>query len=78
MKLKFKPQAFQTDAVAAVVDLFRGQDRRQDTFAITNELQSNFSYTGFGVVNALTIGDDRLLDNMRDVQTLKPNCALWI
>ena len=46
MKLKFKPQAFQTDAVAAVVDLFRGQER-QDTFAITNELQSNFSYTGF-------------------------------
>ena len=39
MKLKFKNQAFQTDAVNAIVDLFRGQEKRQDTFTITNEKQ---------------------------------------
>jgi restriction endonuclease len=40
MKLKFKTQAFQTAAVAAVVDLFRGQEKRQDTFTITHYLAS--------------------------------------
>ena len=67
MKLKFKNQAFQTDAVAAVVDLFRGQEKRQDTFTIVNEQQLNID-AGLGVGNALTIGDDALLANMQDVQ----------
>jgi len=39
MKLKFKNQQFQSDAVAAVVDLFKGQSRRTDTFTIVNETQ---------------------------------------
>ena len=37
MKLKFKQQEFQSQAVAAVVDLFKGQSRRTDTFTIVNE-----------------------------------------
>ena len=48
MKLKLKTQAFQTDAVAAAVDLFRGQEKRQDIFTITNELQRNL-HEGFVV-----------------------------
>ena len=67
MKLKLKTQAFQTEAVAAAVDLFRGQEKRQDIFTITNELQRNL-HEGFGVVNAMTIDDAQLLANMRDVQ----------
>jgi len=67
MKLKFKPYAFQTDAVAAVVDLFRGQEKRQDTFTIVNERQINLD-AGLGVGNALTIGDEQLLANMQAVQ----------
>ncbi|MDR0821422.1 MAG: DEAD/DEAH box helicase family protein [Oscillospiraceae bacterium] len=67
MKLKFKNQAFQTDAVNAVVDLFRGQDKRRDTFTITNELQLDID-GGLGVRNALTLTDEHLADNMREVQ----------
>jgi type III restriction enzyme len=67
MKLKFKQQAFQTDAVTAVVDLFRGQEKRQDTFTIVNEQQLNLD-AGLGVGNALTIPDEQLVANMNEVQ----------
>ncbi|MDR1410420.1 MAG: DEAD/DEAH box helicase family protein [Oscillospiraceae bacterium] len=67
MKLKFKPYAFQTDAVTAVVDLFRGQEKRQDTFTITNEQQLNFD-AGLGVGNALTIPDAQITANMNEIQ----------
>jgi type III restriction enzyme len=67
MKLKFKHQPFQTAAVAAVVDLFHGQEKRQDTFTIINEKQLNLD-AGLGVGNALSIGDDQLLSNMQEVQ----------
>ncbi|GHU55251.1 hypothetical protein AGMMS49975_16800 [Clostridia bacterium] len=67
MKLKFKNQDFQTDAVNAVVDLFKGQRKKQDTFSITNETQLNLD-VGIGVANALYITDEQLLKNMQDVQ----------
>jgi type III restriction enzyme len=67
MKLKFKPYDYQTDAVAAVADLFRGQEKRQDTFTITNERQLNLD-AGLGVSNALTIGGAQIAANMNDVQ----------
>ena len=67
MKLKFKPQAFQTDAVNAVVDLFRGQEKRQDTFTIINEQQFSLN-DGLGFGNSLTISDDNLLANMQEIQ----------
>ncbi|MCL2083282.1 MAG: DEAD/DEAH box helicase family protein, partial [Oscillospiraceae bacterium] len=67
MKLKFKHQQFQTDAVHAVVDLFKGQPRRQDTFTITNESQLSFD-EGLGFCNALTITDERIAANMQEVQ----------
>jgi len=67
LKLKFKHQQFQTDAVNAVVDLFKGQPRRQDTFTITNEKQLNID-AGLGFCNTLTITDERIVANMNDVQ----------
>ena len=36
MKLKFKNQQFQSDAVQAVADLFKGQEKLRSTFEITN------------------------------------------
>ena len=36
MKLKFKNQQFQTDAVDSVADLFTGQEKLRSTFEITN------------------------------------------
>jgi type III restriction enzyme len=67
MKLKFKNQAFQTDAVSAVVDLFDGQERRQYTFTITNSAQMSLT-DNLGFCNVLTITDERLLANMNAVQ----------
>lgn len=67
MKLKFKSYAFQSDAVAAVVDLFAGQEKRQDTFTITNEQQLNID-GGTGVRNVLTIMDEQFVRNMNAVQ----------
>jgi hypothetical protein len=43
-----------------VAQLFRGQEKRQDTFTITNEQQLNLD-AGLGVGNALTIPADQLV-----------------
>ena len=36
MKLKFKHQPFQSDAVAAVADLFAGQEKNGTNFSMEN------------------------------------------
>ena len=40
MKLKFKNQAFQMDAVNAVVDLFAGQEKTRSTFSVMEECET--------------------------------------
>jgi len=67
MKLKFKRQQFQTDAVSAVVDLFKGQPRRTDTFTIINESQLSLA-EGMGVRNTLELTDEQMIANMNEVQ----------
>ncbi len=62
MKLKFKTQDFQTDAVNAVADLFIGQDKRQSTFSVAQGAQLSMIQNDFGVGNALLIDDTALLD----------------
>ena len=42
MKLKFKSQDFQTQAVNAVVDLFTGQEKTKSTFSVMDDRQTNF------------------------------------
>ena len=54
MKLKFKNQDFQTDAVNAVVDLFAGQEKTRGTFSVETENQTNLLYNA-GVGNALSL-----------------------
>lgn len=69
MKLKFKHQDFQTDAVNAVVDLFAGQESAHSTFSVETGAQvqmSGMNEMGFG--NGLVIDDNALLENMRMVQ----------
>ena len=68
MKLKFKIQPFQTAAVASVVDLFRGQEKKSGTFTIDIEGQPNLIDNGYGIGNLLTLSDDELLANMHTVQ----------
>ena len=67
MKLKFKHQDFQSDAVHAVVDVFKGQPRQQDTFTITNEKQLSLD-AGLGFSNSLTIDNERIIANMQKIQ----------
>jgi type III restriction enzyme len=68
MKLKFKNQDFQTEAVNAVADLFSGQERMHSTFSVdsNNTQQSLMNEFGFG--NLLLIDDNTLLSNMHEIQ----------
>lgn len=66
MKLKFKNQDFQSNAVNAVVDLFTGQENTHSTFSVTNDLQ--VSLNDFGVGNVLKINQNTLTENMQTVQ----------
>ena len=49
MKLKFKTQDFQTEAVNAVADLFAGQDKARATFSIVEEQQLTINQNEFGI-----------------------------
>lgn len=67
MKLKFKNQEFQTEAVNAACDLFAGQEKNRTTFSIVEETQINL-LNEFGIGNALLLNDDTILSNMQSVQ----------
>ncbi len=67
MKLKFKNQDFQTDAVNAVADLFAGQENTHSTFSVDNDNQTRMiQELGFG--NVLHIDSETLEQNMHTVQ----------
>lgn len=67
MKLKFKNQDFQTDAVNSVVDLFIGQEHTRSTFSVDSDDMDNF-LGDLGVGNVLRINDAALAENMHAVQ----------
>ncbi len=70
MKIKFKSQPYQGEAVDAVVDCFDGQPR-QDPLRYTIDpgagAQAQMEVEGFGNA-ALRVPEDALLDNIRKVQ----------
>lgn len=80
MKLKFKNQDFQTDAVNSVVDLFTGMAKGTNLFFVDDGAQATF--TGdLGEGNAIVVDDDMLLQNMHAVQkrnNLPLTDANWI
>ena len=61
MKLKFKHQDFQDDAVNAVADLFIGQEKQSATFSIASDVRDV-------TANILRIDDAALLANMHAIQ----------
>lgn len=75
MKLKFKNQQFQTDAVNSVADLFSGQEKMQSTFEITQGLQLSLVENELGIGNGILISDEKLNENMHEVQK-RNNLAL--
>ena len=68
MKLKFKQQDFQTDAVNAVCALFDGQQRQTSTFSMEQSGGQMELFGSVGVSNALYIDDGRIIENMQAVQ----------
>ena len=59
MKLKFKNQQFQTDAVDSVADLFKGQEKLRSTFEITNiEAIDLINQNELGIGNVISISND--------------------
>ena len=68
MKLKYKQQDFQTDAVNAVCALFDGQQRQASTFSMERSGGQMALFADIGVSNALFLDDGRIMENMRAVQ----------
>lgn len=69
MKLKFKNQQFQTDAVDSVADLFKGQEKLRSTFEITNiETIDLVNQNELGIGNVISISNDALIANMNKIQ----------
>ena len=68
MKLKFKNQQFQADAADSIVDLFKGQEKLQSTFEISNGPQFALFENELGIGNVISITDEELLNNMHEIQ----------
>ena len=72
MKLQFEPDLdYQQDAIAAVCDLFKGQEVCRTEFTVSHNFINQI--TGFqegelGVGNRLQLPDEALLQNLRQVQ----------
>ena len=74
MKLRFEPDLdFQLQAVEAVCDLFRGQETCRTEFTVTRspldaQERLAFARNDLGVGNRLTLLDDEILANLKDIQ----------
>ena len=73
MKLHFEPNLdFQLQAIEAVCDLFRGQESCRTEFTVTPEFPRTqdrlFAENRLGIGNRLTLLDDELLSNLKDIQ----------
>ncbi len=68
MKLKFKNQEYQTEAVNAVIDLFQGQEKLQSTFEIAQDTQTSMLQNELGIGNGMVISEEQLNHNMHEVQ----------
>ncbi|MDE0146324.1 MAG: DEAD/DEAH box helicase family protein [Nitrospira sp.] len=74
MKLHFEPNLdFQLQAIEAVCDLFRGQEICRTEFTITRKTTGHQAHLAFaendlGIGNRLTLLDDEILKNLKDIQ----------
>ncbi len=74
MKLRFEPDLdFQLQAVEAVCDLFRGQETCRTEFTVTRDRldpqeRLAFARNDLGIGNRLTLLDDEILANLKDIQ----------
>lgn len=74
MKLHFEPDLdYQLQAIEAVCDLFRGQEICRTEFTVMcdvadTQIRLGFAQSDLGIGNRLTLLDDELLQNLRDIQ----------
>ena len=73
MKFQFEPDLdYQHDAIAAVCDLFRGQEVCRSEFAVAHRLDETgtpgLEESARGVGNRLTLVDETILSNLRQIQ----------
>ena len=74
MKLRFEPDLdFQLQAVEAICDLFRGQEICRTEFTVTQDRAAPqtrlaFSENDLGIGNRLTLLDDEIFANLKDIQ----------
>ena len=74
MKLHFEPDLdFQLQAIEAVCDLFRGQEVCRTEFTVTADppapqARLAFDENDLGVGNRLTLLDEEIFDNLKDIQ----------
>ena len=73
MKLHFEPDLdFQLRAIEAICDLFRGQEACRSEFTVTTASPATqdrlFAEHRLGIGNRLTLLDDEILSNLKDVQ----------
>ena len=73
MKFQFEPDLdYQQDAIAAVCDLFRGQEICRSEFTVAHGVDEarlpGLAETDLGVGNLLTLPDDAILANLQEVQ----------
>ena len=74
LKLRFEPDLdFQLQAVDAVCDLFRGQEICRTEFTVTRDRLNPqhrlaFEQDDLGVGNRLTLLDDEILANLKEIQ----------
>jgi len=85
MKLHFEPDLdFQIQAIEAVCDLFRGQELCRTEFTVTrdptdSQYRMGFYESDLGIGNRLTLLDDEILENLKQVQLrngLAPSTSL--
>lgn len=69
VEIKFDPdQPFQQDAIASVVDLFKGQPLAASTFEMHDYGQQTSLQSEYGVGNVLHIADEQIAANLAQVQ----------
>tara|TARA_E500000318_G_scaffold92759_2_gene91597 strand:- start:1232 stop:4219 length:2988 start_codon:yes stop_codon:yes gene_type:complete len=74
MKLHFEPDLdYQLQAIEAVCDLFRGQELCRTEFTVTrdptdSQLRMGFYESDLGIGNRLTLLDDEVHDNVKQIQ----------
>ena len=68
MKIKFKEQAFQQQAIKSVINLFNGQDKKDYTTTYENyDIQTTFLPNEI-VLNNINISSQKMIENMQRVQ----------